>query len=293
MSEKAKAEGSILKLVANKWKTVGVGELVLIYNKHNPTEVLLKVIRKEKNDSIMFQCPPKAKPNGKSLILKGISTKKNKEFVLAVRFAQNDGMIKFKKELEKVQRWTQKITKMQKKRTSKPPKELRQELAKFAWDCELCRFRNEPTTFDCTVCNSPRPLKKREPLNIDTLMDPPKHHHDNQSIQIKDLPPIMTPKNTNGTEKFPNTRTREVEVIHEDEMVFIEEDDYKKETKLKNNFSSNSSEEISKQPSLKKSTDKRSVEEQEEEEKKSTIKELILNVTAGKESYNLQTRTIE
>lgn len=131
VTEQCKGDGSIQKLVANKWKTVGIGQLILIKNKHNPTQVLLKLIRKKRNEIHMFQCKPKIKTNGKSLILKGTDTKKKQEFVLAIRFNQDQTMQQFQTILDKLYRRNQSIGAPSRhaRQPSKPPKELRAELS--------------------------------------------------------------------------------------------------------------------------------------------------------------------
>lgn len=131
MTEQCKGDGSIQKLVANKWKTVGIGQLFLLKNKHNPTQVLIKLIRKKRNEVHMFQCKPKVKQNGKSLIIKGTDTKKKQEFVLAIRFNQDYTMQQFQTTLDKLYRRNQTISapSRHKRQASKPPKELRIELS--------------------------------------------------------------------------------------------------------------------------------------------------------------------
>eukprot|EP01083_Nonionella_stella_P214643 773237_1 len=80
--------GSIQKLVDNytQWKTVGIGKLEVIQNKYNPTKPLLKLVRKKKKTIHIFQCKPKNKAQGKSIILKAAHTITNTWIILAVRF---------------------------------------------------------------------------------------------------------------------------------------------------------------------------------------------------------------
>ena len=102
--EKCKSEGSIQKLVANKWKTVGIGHLSLFNNRYNPTKVLIKLLRTKRNEIHIFQCNPKNKTHGKSLIIKGTETKKNQEFILAIRFKQDTAMQQFQTYLDNLYR---------------------------------------------------------------------------------------------------------------------------------------------------------------------------------------------
>lgn len=106
VTEQCMSEGSIQKLVINKWKTVGIGQLILFTNPYNPTHVLIKLIRKKRNKVHIFQCKPKTKTNSKALIIKGTDTKTNQEYVLAIKFTQDNGMQQFQTCLDKSYRTT-------------------------------------------------------------------------------------------------------------------------------------------------------------------------------------------
>eukprot|EP01083_Nonionella_stella_P218477 783434_1 len=263
MTEQCKGEGSVQKLVTNKWKTVGIGQLILLKNKHNPSHILLKFIRKKKNQIYMFQCKPKVKTNGKSLILKGTDTKKKKDLVLALRFDEADIMNKFHNIMNELYKKTQSSSfKSRHKRTdSTPPTMIKEQLAQYAWDCELCTFRNEPTIFDCEICKHPRPLKP--------ALEAKRH---SENLNFSDLPPIESPKRS--LDLYPCNKSnsfgkKQLSIVNET-------DDFKSESFEKEEESSPISESKSSQ-----------------QEEKSTIEELICKIMNGEEVSSIKSREVE
>ena len=135
MAEQCKAAGSIQKLESNKWRTVGIGTLSLLKNHHNPTHILLKLVRKKNGEVYMFQCKPKVKTTESSLICKGTDTRKKREYVLAIRFKEDDKMEEFEDVLNDLYRQNlkQKPNKHHRRNTSLPPKQLRIELSQVIY----------------------------------------------------------------------------------------------------------------------------------------------------------------
>eukprot|EP00484_Ammonia_sp_Unknown_P018104 CAMPEP_0197028260 /NCGR_PEP_ID=MMETSP1384-20130603/7984_1 /TAXON_ID=29189 /ORGANISM="Ammonia sp." /LENGTH=649 /DNA_ID=CAMNT_0042457231 /DNA_START=84 /DNA_END=2033 /DNA_ORIENTATION=+ len=260
MTELCKADGSIQKLVANQWKTVGIGQVIIIRNNHNPSYFLLKLLRNKRNEVYVFQCKPKAKASGKSLIMKGIDTKTKKEYVLAVRFDQLNSLEKFKtiiaRQLVRIQNNS---ISNNKKRTSMPPKELQEQLSQYAWDCAICHYRNKPKSFDCEVCNTPRPLNADDSSN--NLMASKPEHIVSPSNLPDDLPPVFTPVDSAPYNGYANASSspRGISEIPENEAL---------------------------SPANSKGDDEKKVDEVSEE--KSSIKELIEKVTNGEEISSLK-----
>eukprot|EP01083_Nonionella_stella_P176002 614620_1 len=264
MTEQCKANGCIQKLVHHDWKTIGVGQLSLIKNTYNPSLILLKLQRKKRNKIHIFQCKPKAKTSGKALILKGTDTKKNQESVLAVRFDLISAMNEFHTVFDQLYRQNKRPSRVPDKRPSMPPQDLKRQLSQYVWDCELCTYRNEPTTFDCGVCNHPRPLKVHKPKRLHSMQD---------SIQLDQLPEMHTPpthNERNGSGGL-DMITEQPESDNEDSDEDHDEDH---------------------DADIESKTDSKT-DSKDAEEEKSSIKELITAIINGEDIASIKNQTIE
>ena len=134
MAEQLSFQGSIQKLVGQSWKTVGIGQISILHHDHNPSHILLKLVRNKNGDTHVFQCKPKCKQQGaQSIIIKGTDTKKNDDWMLAVRAKAekgNDTKTSTAQFLRTIQTISRRSKASHKKNPSVPPDTIKYQLCK-------------------------------------------------------------------------------------------------------------------------------------------------------------------